>query len=38
MVMERHGGKVDVESSPPTGTTFIVRLPILSDFKDEETE
>jgi PAS domain S-box-containing protein len=30
-IIQRHGGKIHVESSPGKGTTFIIRLPIAAD-------
>ena len=30
-IIERHGGKIEVESSPETGTSFTVTLPVDAD-------
>lgn len=33
-IIERHNGKIEIESNPGVGSTFTIRLPLLKEFKD----
>lgn len=37
-IIQAHGGILDVSSTPDTGTTFTIQLPIESTIQDKETE
>ena len=37
-IIQAHGGVLEVSSSPETGTTFTIQLPVLNPNQDEETE
>lgn len=34
-IIEKHGGTIDVESTPGRGTTFMIRFPISKGYKDD---
>jgi len=38
VIVEKHGGSLDVESKPGEGTTFIIRLPMKTSTNNDKTE